>query len=178
MTIEAWVYPTALSGWNTIVMKERSAGLAYALYANDNSPKPAAYVRLAGASGSEGASAPWALALNTWTHLAVTFDGATLTLVINGTYVYSQPASGLMAGSSGPLHIGGNALWGEYFKGVIDEVRIYNRALSLTEIQADMVTAVGGSPSDLVAGITRVGGSRPSDGARARTRIAPVPMRR
>jgi hypothetical protein len=108
----------------------------------------------------------------------VTFDGATLTLVINGTYVYSQPASGLMAGSSGPLHIGGNALWGEYFKGVIDEVRIYNRALSLTEIQADMVTAVGGNPGDLFALLTRDGASRPSGGAPARTRREPAPMRR
>jgi hypothetical protein len=36
------------------------------------------------------------------------------------------------------LRIGGNSLWGEYFEGRIDEVRIYNRALAATEIQADM----------------------------------------
>ena len=38
--------------------------------------------------------------------------------------------------------IGGNTLWGEYFAGLIDEVRIYNRALSAAEIQSDMNAAV------------------------------------
>ena len=37
--------------------------------------------------------------------------------------------------------IGGNTVWGEYFAGLIDEVRIYNRALSAAEIQTDMNTA-------------------------------------
>ena len=32
-----------------------------------------------------------------------------------------------MATSTNPLRIGGNAVWGEYFNGLIDEVRIYNR---------------------------------------------------
>jgi hypothetical protein len=37
--------------------------------------------------------------------------------------------------------IGGNTL-GEYFRGIIDEVRIYSRALSPTEIQDDMNTPI------------------------------------
>jgi hypothetical protein len=40
--------------------------------------------------------------------------------------------------TASPLRIGGNAIWGEYFAGQIDEVRIYNRALNQTEIQGDM----------------------------------------
>src|SRR2546422_5448745 len=36
------------------------------------------------------------------------------------------------------LRIGGNSVSGEYFRGVIDEVRIYNRALAASEIQTDM----------------------------------------
>jgi hypothetical protein len=40
--------------------------------------------------------------------------------------------------SAGPLRIGGNAVWGEFFQGRIDEIRVYNRALSLSEIQADI----------------------------------------
>ena len=38
--------------------------------------------------------------------------------------------------------IGGNGVWGEFFQGRIDEVRIYNRALSAAEVQTDMNTAV------------------------------------
>ncbi|MCI0461152.1 MAG: hypothetical protein L0Z62_29750, partial [Gemmataceae bacterium] len=50
---------------------------------------------------------------------------------------------GGIATSSGPLRLGGNSLWGEFFQGRIDEVRIYNRPLSTTEIQQDMNTPVG-----------------------------------
>ena len=38
--------------------------------------------------------------------------------------------------------MGGNAIWGEWFQGLIDEVRVYNRALSAGEIQADMARPV------------------------------------
>jgi hypothetical protein len=38
--------------------------------------------------------------------------------------------------------LGGNLVWGEYFAGRLDDVRIYSRALSASEIQTDMNTAV------------------------------------
>jgi len=44
--------------------------------------------------------------------------------------------------TSGALRIGGNSVSGEYFRGVIDEVRIYNRALAASEIQTDMSTPI------------------------------------
>lgn len=59
-----------------------------------------------------------------------------------GAQVASRAVSGNLVSSSGPLRIGGNAVWGEWFKGLIDEVRIYNRALSASEISSDMNTAI------------------------------------
>ena len=44
--------------------------------------------------------------------------------------------------SGSPLRIGGDSVWGEYFRGLIDEVRVYNRALTGGEIQTDMATPV------------------------------------
>jgi hypothetical protein len=41
-----------------------------------------------------------------------------------------------------PFSIGGNALYGEHFLGRLDDVRLYNRALTPAEIQADMATGV------------------------------------
>ena len=41
LTMEAWVRPTTLSGWRTVVLKEAPGALAYALYAHDNAPRPA-----------------------------------------------------------------------------------------------------------------------------------------
>jgi hypothetical protein len=54
------------------------------------------------------------------------------------------PFTGSIIPTTGVLTIGGNSIWGEYFAGQIDEVRIYNRALTAGEIQTDMATPVGG----------------------------------
>jgi hypothetical protein len=45
-------------------------------------------------------------------------------------------AGGTIPKSGKAIWVGGNDAWGEYFAGRIDEVRIYNRALSQAEIQA------------------------------------------
>ena len=139
MTLEAWVRPTSSTSWRCAMLKESSGGLAYGLYSSDASSRPGGYVRV----GSEvDATAPSAIALNAWTHLAATYDGATLRLFVNGTQVTSRALTGSIVSSTQPLRIGGNQVWGEYFAGLIDEVRVYNRALSAAEIQTDMNTPV------------------------------------
>jgi hypothetical protein len=140
MTMSAWVRPTTLSGWRTVLLKERTNGLSYGLYAHDGS-RPAAYINTGGADRDATGGA--ALPANTWTHVAATYDGATLRLFINATQAASQSGSGNLISSTGALRIGGNQVWGEYFSGQIDDVRIYARALSAAEIASDMNTPVG-----------------------------------
>jgi len=147
MTLEAWVKPTTLStsGWTTVVMKERTTtGLSYALYANDgakNPSRPAGYARI-GFIDQEVAATP-ALPLNAWTHVAVTYDGATMRLYVGGVLRASRAQTGSIVTSTEPLRIGGNmAFASEYFAGLIDEVRVYNRALTPTEITVDMATPI------------------------------------
>jgi hypothetical protein len=141
MTLEAWVYPTSgLSGgaWRTLIMKEQTGGLAYCLYANGTSNQPYGDIYSGGAEHETGAGGT--LALNTWTHLTLTYDGAVLRLYKNGVLISSLTYSGSILTSTGALSIGGNGVWtGETFTGRIDEVRIYNRALSAAEIQSDML---------------------------------------
>jgi hypothetical protein len=142
MTLSAWVRPVTLSGWRTALLKEATNGLTYALYAHDNVPQPAAYANIGGVERSAAGTA--ALALNTWSHLAATYDGTTLRLFVNGTQVSSQTMAGSITASTGALRIGGNTVWGEYFAGLIDEVRIYNRALTASELTTDMNAPVSG----------------------------------
>lgn len=47
-----------------------------------------------------------------------------------------------MGAAAAQISLGGNGLWGEYFRGRLDDVRIYNRALSTAEIQTDMNTPI------------------------------------
>jgi hypothetical protein len=139
MTIEAWVNPSSGSGWRSVVLKERAGGLAYALYSANNGSRPAGYVHTSTDIGASGTSA---VPFNVWTHLALTYDGATIRLFVNGVQVGSRAAAGAAVVTSGALRIGGNSVWGEYFKGKIDEVRIYNRALTAAQIQTDMNTPI------------------------------------
>jgi uncharacterized repeat protein (TIGR03803 family) len=136
ITIEAWVNPRTLSGWNTIVLKESDDGLAYALYANDSLPQSAGYVNVGGADRSVTSLQP--LQVDAWTHVAMTYNGSLMRLYIGGFEVKRRSLTGRILSTDGALRIGGNSVWGEYFDGLIDEVRIYNRALSMTEIRRDM----------------------------------------
>ncbi len=137
MTLEAWVKPTTLTSWRTIILKEKPS-LAYALYANtgpNNKPSAEMY-------GTSALTGPAQLPVNVWSHVSATYDGTTLNLYINGTLVSSKATTITIPVSSNPLRIGGNTIWGEYFNGLIDEVRIYNRALLPSEIQSDMNSGI------------------------------------
>lgn len=153
-TIEAWVYPTAaMSGWDTVLVKERAGGTVYSLYANSGTVKPETGVyRVTNqyASTSGGAALP----ANTWTHVAGTYDGANVRLYVNGTQVALLAASGNILASTGVLRIGGNSIWTQFFNGRIDEVRVYNRALGPSEIASDMNTPVSGNPPGPMGTIT------------------------
>jgi hypothetical protein len=145
MTVEAWVYPTQpMTGYSTVALREVPGGLSYALYAHDASPEPAAWIKANGFDVEALGTAP--LPLNLWTHLAATYDGETLRLFVNGVPAASYAVSGAMSDLGGVLRFGGNAVWGEYFAGRLDEIRIYDRALSDSEIQADAATPIGVLP--------------------------------
>jgi hydrogenase maturation factor HypE len=121
------------------VLKEIPGGLAYATYSANNASRPEAFVHTTSDVGLAGTSA---VPLSAWTHLAWTYDGTTLRMFVNGVQVSSRAVSGAVAATAGALRIGGNSIWGEYFRGQIDEVRIYNRPLTAAEIQTDMSTPI------------------------------------
>ena len=98
-------------------------------------------------------------ALNTWTHFAVTYDGATIRMYVNGVQTGTRAQTGALRTSTQPLRFGGNAVWPEWFRGRLDEVRIYNRALTGAQIQADMAKAVS-SPT-LLRAAGKTGAKRP-----------------
>jgi concanavalin A-like lectin/glucanase superfamily protein len=58
--------------------------------------------------------------------------------------VATKATTGAIKVSTGALRIGGDTSWSnEWFAGLIDEVRVYNRALTAAEITTDMNTAIG-----------------------------------
>jgi hypothetical protein len=140
MTLAAWIQPTAAqSGWKTIMQRETDA---YFLNAS-NSAGPL----FPSGGATFGTNTQWvsgnaASPLNSWTHVALTYDGTTVRLYVNGTQVATKAVTGAVQSSSSPLSIGGNAPYGEYFKGFIDEAQVYNRALTAAEVTTAMNTAI------------------------------------
>jgi hypothetical protein len=158
LTLEAWVLPTTNDA-------SRSRRIIY----RPNTAAGTVNYVLRGISRRVGAPsfglpliginlfAPSALPIGAWSHLAATYDGTRARIYVNGLLAASQPQTGTLSPSSQPLLIGTN------WQGIIDEVRVYNRALTLTEIQNDMSTPVvgGSSPPVSPPAIDPGGGSSP-----------------
>jgi carboxyl-terminal processing protease len=103
--------------------------------------------------------ASYEIAEDKWYHLAGTYDGEAIRVLINGVLV-----DGVRTESerfSGPLYIDKSDLFigkgdpefsfGEYFHGAVDEIRIWNMARSQEEIQATMNSPLTGKEEGLVA---------------------------
>jgi len=151
MTLEAWVNPTTVSSaWRDVIYKGNDNYFLEATSANKKLP---------GAGGTFGGAnvatyGTSALATNTWTYLTETYDGATLRLYVNGVQVSSMAQTGNILTSTNALQIGGDSNYGQYFKGLIDNVRIYNTALTPSQIQTDMNTPVSRSTTPSVTSET------------------------
>ena len=134
MTLEAWVNPTATSdNWRDVIYKPVDN---YFLEATSYTGPP-------GGGGTFGGNTPdtrgtTAITARVVPHPQLTYDNAMLRLYVNGTRVLTLAQTGSLATSTNPLQIGGDSVFGQYFAGIIDEIRIYNVALTAAQIQSDM----------------------------------------
>jgi hypothetical protein len=135
ITISAWVILNATgTNWQPISFKEGPEGRAWWLGFFPGNP--------ARIHWSNGGLSTWDLscdipsALNTWRHIVATYQsgGIGRKIFVDGTLICSDTATGNLLDTSGNVYIGGGG-W-QPINGAIDEVRIYNRALSAEEIGA------------------------------------------
>ena len=73
------------------------------------------------------------LPANVWSHVVGTYNGVQVKIYVNGQLAGSSYRSGLIDNTTNPVTIGN--IYGHYFTGSIDEVHIYNRALSEQEVK-------------------------------------------
>jgi len=72
-----------------------------------------------------------------WYHVVGVYDGSTMSLYLNGILTNSKAVAGPISTNDDPLRIGKQLWWGatySYWDGLIDEVKIYNRALNASEV--------------------------------------------
>ena len=158
MTISAWINSAAFPGDDAAIVSKRGGAVGFQLDTTiDRGPRTIGFKMTSASGGAMFRYGATAMQTNTWYHVAGVYNAATRTVDVylngqldnaslDGTITASQQDS--------PLNVAigrrpGNS--GFEFNGRIDDVRIYDRALTAAEIQADMITAIGNQePGDAV----------------------------
>ncbi|MDP3772567.1 MAG: LamG-like jellyroll fold domain-containing protein [bacterium] len=141
-TWSAWIKVKAFSNYGSIIT---ASGGTYMLM-DVAASKAASFWSPDGLGGATlGISG---LSPNTWYHITFVREGNSITsgykAYLNGA-LKGQANTGVWS-SSDLIRIGGRNGTTQYFTGSLDDVRIYNRALSQSEIQADMAAPLGTAP--------------------------------
>ncbi len=135
LTFSAWVRPRNLSAYREIIRKEdqdqrllfsfQNDGTILSLGLNVDGLYQECDAKISPADFLDGA----------WRYVAATFDGAAYRVYVDGREVGSLDKPGkLVVGKKAPVMIGSSGGTGEFFDGMLDDLRVYSRALSSEEI--------------------------------------------
>lgn len=138
LTMEAWIYPTNIDRWQQVISKFSIT--PYLEYQMGIDPGGILRVDISqdGTNYEQLFSPNASITANTWQHIAATFDGGATKLYVNGAEVSSAilPISNVNTNGNYPLMIGQEGRYIDKFVGSIDEVAIYDRALTPSEMQS------------------------------------------
>lgn len=134
-TLEAWIRPTSFADWRAIFSKRASYSISQMRFDVGLSISTG---RIYITNGSTFSQFTYVPPLNTWTHIAIVVESSGVKLYINGTLQQTIGAMALGSSASAPVAIGNTGDNDDPFAGQIDNLRLYTRALSQTEIQSAM----------------------------------------
>ena len=146
VTVSAWIKPTNLGTEQKVVSTTEVGG--YDLFVTGStsdvcSANNIGFIVYVGGAYRKACASIGLLSNNTWAHLVGTYDGTTVQLYLNGSLVGTPTStSGSITYShNNALCIGdevgtSSCNGGQYFAGLIDDARLWNRALSQAEVTA------------------------------------------
>lgn len=141
VTICAWVNLASNGVWQAVVRKVLQDGAhvfpysAYDLMAEDQGGRYRARLAVSRPDGvREVAYGTTLLEYGRWCHLVGVYDGVQLSVYLNGQLSGSVPFTGALAQPDQVLYVGRNGIGGDRVTGKIDDLRIFNRALSAQQI--------------------------------------------
>lgn len=149
ISLTGWFYDNQLSYGQGLMGFRATAGGFYMIELNNGSIE----CRLLNSAGSLFTfTAPnYTIVPQVWQHYAWVYNGSTISLYLNGNLVGSTAASGSITSTTVPFAIGKSLLSGFNFlyNGRIDEVSVWNKALTPTEIQTMMASELTGTEPNL-----------------------------
>ncbi|WP_343611631.1 endo-beta-N-acetylglucosaminidase H [Chryseobacterium oranimense] len=142
LSLEGWIKPSSFKSaspyisslWGTEVSDSNSAFLRLG---DANIANNKLQFVLSINNVQQKLTAATALNANTWYHVAATYDGSTMKIYINGVLDASKSQTGSV-NSNGAFNVGYLYNTSRNFNGKVDEVRVWKRALSQTEISQNM----------------------------------------
>ncbi|HSB67815.1 MAG TPA: choice-of-anchor tandem repeat GloVer-containing protein, partial [Candidatus Methylomirabilis sp.] len=146
LTLSAWVNSSKYGYYTSMVTKSSHATewsspwVTWELWFSENTGSP-------GTNGSMGyLVSPDTVPMHEWFHLAATYDGTTAKLYVNGVEKASTPAPapGPLPETDGNIFIGKPEFSNHSFLGLIDEVAIWDHALSAAEIAQQYQNGLNG----------------------------------
>lgn len=177
MTISAWVRAGTLSTQQGIVSKWNfnSAGTNYGEWALQTSGSNQIRMFLTSGAGDDGLNyvdtTNANLTTNTWAHVTAVYDGSLAAASRIKIYINGAQASTAMTGTipstiytagTNPVYVGDFNGLNRGFSGSIDEVKIYSRALTPSQVKADYDASNAGIPAGLSLGAVTPGSSQTS----------------
>jgi RHS repeat-associated protein len=142
LTVEGWIKPTSPTGppvqEQTLLRKSGTFALT-----RDLSGHLHCYVDIG--AGLQGVKSAGIVPSDTWTHVALTYDGANTRCYINGAEEGVLPLSGTLGWNTDPLFVGAGAS-GDPFTGLIDELRIFPTVRPAADILADAASPLQHGP--------------------------------
>jgi hypothetical protein len=149
-TICAWVNPSSTATMQRVMSRVASASTATEVYGLDVYQSNCRLMVGKGVSNGLGGTtysvdtvAGGSVPINTWTHIAGSWDGSNMRVYVNGAVVGTFARTAAVLTGTVPMSIGAdynNSTATEFFDGMMEDVRLYNRALSSNEIQTQYVT--------------------------------------
>jgi acid phosphatase type 7 len=181
MSLEAWLKPLSLPATSATIARKEGQYLVR-LYSNGS-----VRFRLWKGSGITEISTPaGAIGAASWSHVVVTWDGATMRIYVGGTVRASGSLAAPANVTAQDLYLGSSYNSYDYYTGGIDEVAVYGAALSATRVQAHYAAATSvdttapaprlmaptnGSTTDATPNFGGSGGTTPGDAPTVTVRV-------
>ena len=155
-SMEVWVNPTDVTGIRPILASNNDLAMRYIFYLDDGIPT-FKWSWTGSSIDSDSFPSTCSVRLNKWNHLAVIRSGATATIYLDnqscGSFSDNHYTGGTVVFQAGQTKLGSNTY---YFKGLMDDVVLYNKALSADELKKRyrtwMTSAVADNNSGTVNG--------------------------